>query len=154
MTGSGLVVPKERLENAPLLEWKYAMGEGGYRYMPNDKNGTRFSTAPAARETVESVETISPAPMSTSVNFGDYLKSVYLEIGAKASPTSPLTSSIIFPVSSQLSAGLTSILKTSVSCTATSAISISMTMSSSYSLTTFAGPTSKPNATWGAYGIL
>jgi hypothetical protein len=50
--GSRLAVPRERLEKAPLLEWKYVAGEGGYRCVPKDANGVGCSVVPA-KKTVE-----------------------------------------------------------------------------------------------------
>jgi hypothetical protein len=101
------------------------MGEGVYGCEPKYENGTGCSGAPAASRTVESVGAAGPATSSITRNFEDYLKSVYREIGARVSSSSPSIPSIIFPTTSRPSAGMTSMPKAKVS-TSTVASTTSM----------------------------
>jgi hypothetical protein len=76
--GSRLAVPKDRLKKAPLWEWKYAAGEGGYRCVPNNENGNGCSVVPATKKTVEFVGATGPATISMNKVFAEFERSIYL----------------------------------------------------------------------------
>jgi hypothetical protein len=99
--GSRLAVSKERLEKAPLLEWNYIAGEGGYRCVPKDANGVECSVVPATKKTVEFKEAPGPTTNSMNGNFADFEKSIYLGVGAGPTSLLSLTSPFNVPTPSR-----------------------------------------------------